>query len=73
MRVSVEGDRILVQEHGSIWNPETGQTRFNFDVAGLANKVAPHARRVAQTALNAYEEMNAVDWYALEDGRCVEA
>jgi tetratricopeptide (TPR) repeat protein len=65
VRISAEGDRIVVQDGGAIWNPETGQTRFNFEVADLASTVAPHARRAARTALDSYEKMSADDWYAL--------
>jgi tetratricopeptide (TPR) repeat protein len=65
VRISAEGDRIVVQDGGAIWNPETGQTRFNFEVTDLANKIAPHARRAARAALDSYEEMRADDWYAL--------
>ncbi len=65
VRISAEGDRIVVQDSGAIWNPETGQTRFNFEVADLANKVAPHARRAARAALDSDEEMSADDWFAL--------
>lgn len=65
VRISAEGDRIVVHDGGAIWNPETGQTRFNFEVADLANRVAPHARRAARTALDSYEKMSADDWYAL--------
>ena len=65
VRISAEGDRLVVQDGGTIWNPETGQSLFNFEVADLANKVAPHARRVAKEALDSNENMSADDWYAL--------
>ncbi len=65
VRISAQGDRIVVQDGGAIWNPETGQTRFNFEVADLASRVAPHARRAAQQALDSDEEMSADEWYAL--------
>jgi tetratricopeptide (TPR) repeat protein len=65
VRISAEGERILVQDGGSIWNPETGQARFNFEVADLANRVAPHARRAAREALDSDQEMSADDWYSL--------
>jgi DNA-binding transcriptional MerR regulator len=65
VRISAEGDRIVVQDGGTIWNLETGQTRFNFEVTDPANRIAPHARRTARAALDSYEEMRADDWYAL--------
>jgi tetratricopeptide (TPR) repeat protein len=65
VRISLEGDRIIVHDRGAVWNPETGQTRFDFEVADLANKVAPHARRAARAALDSDEQMSAEDWHAL--------
>jgi tetratricopeptide (TPR) repeat protein len=67
VRISAEGDRIVVHDGGAIWNPETGQARFDFEVVDLANKVAAHARCAARSALDseANEQMSADDWYAL--------
>jgi tetratricopeptide (TPR) repeat protein len=65
VRISAAGDCIFVHDRGTIWNPETGQTRFDFDVSRLATKVAPHARRMAERALESEDEMHADDWYAL--------
>jgi tetratricopeptide (TPR) repeat protein len=65
VRISVEGERIVVHDGGSIWNPDTGQAQFNFEVADLANRVASHARRAARAALDSDEEMSADDWFAL--------
>jgi tetratricopeptide (TPR) repeat protein len=65
VRISAEGDRVVVQNHGTIWNPETGQAHFNFEVADLANKVAPLARRAAKEALDSDQNMSADDWHAL--------
>ncbi len=65
VRISAAGERVVVQDRGTIWNPETGQGLFNFEVADLATKVAPHARKAARQALDSNEDMNADDWYAL--------
>jgi tetratricopeptide (TPR) repeat protein len=65
VRISAEGERVVVQDRGAIWNPETGQGCFNFDVADLASKVAPHARRAGQAALDTDEGLGAEDWFAL--------
>lgn len=65
VRITAAGDRVVVQNGGAIWNPETGQALFNFEVADLANKVAPHARRAAKKPLDSNEDMSADDWYVL--------
>jgi tetratricopeptide (TPR) repeat protein len=66
VRIAAEGDRIVVQDGGSIWNPETGQASFNFDVADLASKLATHAPNAARATLDSDdEEMSADDWFVL--------
>lgn len=65
LRISASGDRIVVHDGGTIWQPETGQTQFNFEIAELAAAVAPHARRVARSAFDSDESMTADDWYSL--------
>jgi DNA-binding transcriptional MerR regulator len=65
VRICAEGDRIFVQDAGTVWNAETGQSRFNFEVASLVDKVRPLARRAARAALESDAEMTADDWYTL--------
>jgi tetratricopeptide (TPR) repeat protein len=65
VRITVEGDRIVARDGGTTWHPETGQTRFDFEVDDLAGSVAPHVRRVARDALESKEGTSADDWYAL--------
>jgi len=65
VRISVEGDRIVARDGGTIWNPETGQAQFDFEVDDLVSKVAPHVRRVARAALDSEKETSAEDWYSL--------
>jgi len=65
VRITAEGERVVVRDDGSIWNAETGQALFNFDVADLAREVAPHARRAAQRAFDSDDDLSANDWYSL--------
>jgi len=65
VRISAEGERVVVRDDGAIWNAETGQALFDFDVADLAREVAPHARRAAQRAFESDEDLSAEDWYSL--------
>lgn len=60
VRVTADGERVVVQDGGARWQPETGQVLLDFGVADLARKVAPvvrAARRGAPAALDAEE------WY----------
>jgi len=65
VQISAEGDRIVVREGKTVWNPESGQTQFDFDVGELARKVAPLARRAAEEARRTEEGMTADDWHEL--------
>jgi tetratricopeptide (TPR) repeat protein len=66
MRISSEGDRIVVSDGGSAWNPESGQLLLDFHVvADLAQRAAPVARRLARRARGSNEPMTAAQWYAL--------
>ena len=45
VRIAAEGDEVVVYDDGSSWEPDSGQLRFTFDVAELAARVEPLARR----------------------------
>jgi len=64
LRISAQGDEIVVQDEGEAWNPESGQLVLDFSVAELAARVAPLARRVAAAARER-EELGADEWYRL--------
>jgi len=66
VRISAEGERVVIHDGRSIWNPETGQSSFNFEVADLANKVAKHAPNAARATLDSDdEEMTPDEWFTL--------
>src|SRR5213595_1085452 len=50
LRITAEGDRIMVSDGYTAWNPESGQTHLDFAVSDLATRAAPIARRTAQAA-----------------------
>ncbi len=69
VRISAEGDRVVVRDGRTAWQPESGQALLDFGVADVAEKVAPllaHATRPGA------EPLEAESWYAwgcdLEDG-----
>ena len=45
MRISVDGGYIVYGADGQLWDANTGQGRFNFDIRGLANSVADLKRK----------------------------
>ncbi|HXF94829.1 MAG TPA: tetratricopeptide repeat protein [Gemmatimonadales bacterium] len=65
LRITAEGDRVLVHDGQAAWNPESGQLQLDFQVADLATRAAPVARRAAQAARRAEPQLDAEDWYAL--------
>src|SRR2546425_1177132 len=44
LRITAEGDRIMVSDGYTAWNPESGQTHLDFAVSDLATRAAPIAR-----------------------------
>ncbi len=65
VKIRTDGDRVLVHDGDSIWNPESGQGLLNFEVADLAKEVAPHSRKVAEQALETDEELSVDEWHTL--------
>ena len=65
LRITAEGDRIVVSDGDTAWNPESGQTHLDFAVSDLATRAAPIARRTAQAARAAEGDLDAADWYEL--------
>jgi tetratricopeptide (TPR) repeat protein len=51
VRVQIDGDRVIVRDSNSSWEPDSGQTVLDFSVRDLGEKVAPLARDAVQRAL----------------------
>src|SRR5690349_7436786 len=65
LRIVAEGDRIVVSDGDTAWNPESEQTHLDFAVSDLATRAAPIARRTAQAARDAEGDFDTDDWYEL--------
>jgi len=65
VRIAADGKRVVVRDGAATWNPESGQTLFDFTVADLATAAAPHAKRAAEEARQDGERLSAEDWYRL--------
>ena len=51
VRVQIDGDRVIVRDSSSSWEPESKQTVLDFSMRELGDKVAPLARESVQRAL----------------------
>src|SRR6266513_3114177 len=65
LRITAEGHRVIARDEAIAWNPESGQLVLDFDVATLAQRAAPLARRRAAAARRAEEELDAEQWFGL--------
>ena len=65
VRITADGDRVVVHDGATAWNPESGQLVLDFTVSELASRAAPLARRAAQAARDAEGELGADEWYDL--------
>lgn len=61
VHIATVGERVVVRDRDTVWDPESGQVLFDFSVAELASRVAPFARRVVEE--QAGLAADADDWY----------
>jgi tetratricopeptide (TPR) repeat protein len=65
LRISADGDRIVVRDGETVWNPESGQSMFDFSIAEIAEKSAPIALRAVAQARERAGDVVAQEWYEL--------
>ena len=64
--IAADGARIMVRDGGSSWNPLSGQLLIQFDVAELAARAEPIARRRSQALLATIREgYSAAEWFQI--------
>lgn len=64
LRVTADGDRVVVREQDTVWNPESGQIQLDFSVSELAGKVTPLLQSAARdTRQN--DSASSEDWFEL--------
>ena len=56
IRIAADGDRVIVRDGETVWNPESGQSLFEFSVEDVARQAAPFVHR---------ETGDADSWYQL--------
>ncbi|MCI0407688.1 MAG: tetratricopeptide repeat protein [Acidobacteria bacterium] len=65
VRIASEGDRVVVRDRETTWNPVSGQVSLDFSVRDLATRIAPLARQAAEVVLGSGKDLTADDWYEL--------
>jgi len=61
-----DGDQILIREGDSIWSPESGQARLNFESNESNKSVAPHSRDNApQRSDPSGIDLDCEEWFGL--------
>src|SRR5438477_5947198 len=58
VRIAADGERVVVSDGDTLWNPESGQSLFDFAVSDLMPKTTPFFPRAEVES-----ERSAEDWY----------
>lgn len=64
VRVTADGERVIVRDQDTAWDPETGQVALDFSVGELAARVEPFAPDAGR-GVPGDEDLTADDWYDL--------
>ena len=59
VRITADGDNVIVRDGGAVWIPESGQSLFDFSVADLEADRAPLVHHAAE------QESGAEHWFEL--------
>lgn len=67
VRISADGHHLVVRDGEEVWDPVSGQSLLDFEVAQLARDAAPLAAKAVAEASQRQgaEELSAEGWYAL--------
>ncbi|MFN2385730.1 MAG: tetratricopeptide repeat protein [Thermoanaerobaculia bacterium] len=65
LHIRAEAGGVVAADGAARWQPESGQTLFDFDAEDAAREVAPLARKAFRDAQRDAEEVTAEEWYAL--------
>ena len=63
VRISAQGHQVVVRDGGEVWNPESGQALFDFELAELAREAATLPLREVPEETPEPPE-SAADWHA---------
>lgn len=66
VRIAADGERVVVRDGDAVWNPESGQSLFDFSVSEIAEKAKPVALAAVREARDRHEdELDADAWFEL--------
>lgn len=65
LSITARGERVVVRDGDTVWNPDSGQSCFNFEIDDLARRAAPHARREVARRFASAERHSANEWHDL--------
>jgi tetratricopeptide (TPR) repeat protein len=68
VQIAADGDRIVAREGDSVWDPDSGQSEFNFSTAEEHQTVTAHGRPEPpeqKPPPESDEHLDPDDWYAL--------
>ena len=59
VRIAADGERVVVRDGEAMWNPESGQALFDFDIS----EIEARAATLAPTEIRSDAELDAEGWY----------
>lgn len=66
VRIAADGERVFVRDGKAIWNPESGQSLFDFSVDEIAEKTKPIAlAAVREAKAREEDDLDADAWYEM--------
>src|SRR3954470_20579886 len=66
VRIAADGERVVVRDGAAVWNPESGQSLFDFSIEEIAEKTKPIALAAVREAKAKQEDdLGADAWYEL--------
>jgi tetratricopeptide (TPR) repeat protein len=66
VRIAADGERVVVRDGEAVWNPESGQSLFDFSVDEIAAKTKPIAlAAVREAKARAEDDLDADAWYEM--------
>jgi tetratricopeptide (TPR) repeat protein len=66
VRIAADGERVVVRDGKALWNPESGQSLFDFSVEEIAEKTKPVAlAAVREAKAREEDDLDADAWYEL--------
>jgi tetratricopeptide (TPR) repeat protein len=65
LRITADGHQVVVQDHGSAWNPESGQLQIDFALTKLEERLETPARPLADSTAASNQTLSALEWFDL--------